>query len=285
MIEQCGSAPALPPNTNVLRIQRPSLMQVHSIGMVHVKSTRFHNIDSAIVTPTGIAGDRRFLLLDGEGRLISPSKHALYLPLAARIHADETWMNLTFPDGREIDAPLTFGPAFALDHLGIRQVEAMPVLGDWNDELSAFSGRPTRLIRTGIPNGGVDIKPITLVSTGSVAELSRRLGQTVDLRRFRCNLVIEAEQPHIEDTWNGRQLQLGDAILLVRSSVPRCIITQLDPDTGANNLRAVPALIGYRPKATIPDGLMPDYAAPGFASYAEVIAPGRVGVGDRVELL
>lgn len=260
-------------------------MQLQSIGMVHVKCTRFFNIDSAMITSTGIAGDRRFVLLDGHDRLISPSKHGLYLPLAARIHPDETQMTVSFPDGRKIEGPLTYGPVVTVDYLGIRHVQAMPVLGEWNAEFSAFAGRPTRLIRTENPNGGVDIKPITLVSTGSLAELSRRLGQTVDPRRFRSNLVIEAEQPHIEDSWNGRQLRAGDAILLVRSSVPRCIVTQLDADSGANNLRSVPALMGYRPNATIPDGLMPGYATPCFASYAEVVQPGRVEVGDRVELL
>lgn len=276
---------AAPPRTTPTRFQKRDLMRIHSIGMVHVKCTRFLNIDSAVITPAGIAGDRRFVLLDGRGRLISPSKHGLYLPLAARVDADETRMSLTFPDGRKIEAPLIYGPVVSFDHLGIRHVAATPVLGKWDAELTAFAGRPSQLFRTQIPNGGVDIKPITLVSTGSLAELSRRLGQSVDPRRFRCNLVVEAEQPHIEDTWNGRQLRLGEAILLVRSSVPRCIVTQLDADTGANNLRSVSALMGYRPKTIIPDDLMPDYAAPGFASYAEVIVPGRVRIGDRVELL
>ncbi|WP_024927446.1 MULTISPECIES: MOSC domain-containing protein [unclassified Mesorhizobium] len=260
-------------------------MRVHSLGMVHVKCTRFFNIDNALITSSGIAGDRRFMLLDDQDCLISPSKHGLYLSLVARIGVDEARMSLTFPDGRKIEAPLTYGPAVTIDHLGIRQVEVTPVLGGWNAEFTAFSGRPTRLVRAQVPNGGVDIKPITLVSTASLAELSRRLGQPIDPRRFRCNLVIEAEHPHIEDSWAGRQLRLGEAILLVRSSVPRCIVTQLDPDTGANNLRSVPALMDYRPKVKIPDGLMPDYATPGFASYAEVVRPGRVWVGDRVELL
>ena len=260
-------------------------MQVHSLGMVHVKCTRFLHIDSALITPSGVAGDRRYMLLDAQGCLISPSKHALYLPLAAWIDEDEARMSLTFPDGRKIEAPLTFGPVATTDHLGIRQVEVTPVLGRWDAELTAFAGRPTRLVRTQAPNGGVDIKPITLVSTASLAEVSRRLGQPVDPRRFRSNLVIEAQQSHIEDSWDGRELRLGEAILLVRSSVPRCIVTQLDPDTGANNLRCVPALTDYRPKVKIPDDLMPDYATPGFASYAEVVRPGRVRVGDPVELL
>ncbi|WP_156398569.1 hypothetical protein [Mesorhizobium sp. Root102] len=46
----------------------------------------------------------------------------------------------------------------------------MPVLGDWNAKLGAFAGRATRQVRTEGPNGGVDIKPITLVSTGSLAD-------------------------------------------------------------------------------------------------------------------
>jgi hypothetical protein len=43
-------------------------------------------------------------------------------------------------------------------------------------------------------------------------------------------------------------------------------------------------LIKYREKVSLPDGLIPGYATPGFASYAEVIEPGAVACGDRVSI-
>jgi hypothetical protein len=44
------------------------------------------------------------------------------------------------------------------------------------------------------------------------------------------------------------------------------------------------SLILTRPKTGLPDGLLPGYATPGFATYAEVLEPGEVAVGDKVEL-
>ncbi|KQU92770.1 hypothetical protein ASD12_25875 [Mesorhizobium sp. Root102] len=69
--------PRIRPRTTMALIERFYLLQVHSLGMVHVKCTRFFNINSTMITSTGIAGDRRFVLLDGQDCLISPSKHGL----------------------------------------------------------------------------------------------------------------------------------------------------------------------------------------------------------------
>ena len=43
-------------------------------------------------------------------------------------------------------------------------------------------------------------------------------------------------------------------------------------------------LIRYREKAALPDGMLPGFATPGFATYAEVLEPGTVQVGDLVAL-
>ena len=45
------------------------------------------------------------------------------------------------------------------------------------------------------------------------------------------------------------------------------------------------ALVKYRAKVNLPDGLLPNYATPGFATYAEVVKEGIIKVGDKVELV
>jgi uncharacterized protein len=140
----------------------------------------------------------------------------------------------------------------------------------------------SRCLTTG---AGIDILPITLVTTASIRRLEREIGGTVDPRRFRASFVLNNEVENEEDCWLDRTLRVGKALLKVRTPVPRCIIPGFNPEEGAHDLNVLRALTRYREKATYPDGLLPGRATPGFAVYAQVVEPGIVQVGDTVEAL
>ncbi len=258
-------------------------MKVKNIGMAHVKATRMLEVDRATVTARGIVGDRQFILLDESGSPLSPGDHRHYLPLRFDFDENLNVLVLSYPDGSRVEDDCLLGEeTFGLDFLGMRNVAVRKVEGEWNNRLRGFSGKTVTMVKVVTGGDGIDVLPITLVTTGSLDDLSKRMGAVVDHRRFRANLVIEHEEPFAEDSWNGKTLQVGSAVLRVRGAVPRCVVTQLDPDTGINNARTIPALMGFRPRVNLPDGLMPDYATPGFASYAEVRSAGEIAVGDPV---
>ena len=127
--------------------------------------------------------------------------------------------------------------------------------------------------------------PVTFLTTGSLRRLAREVGAPVDAARFRAGFVLDNQVEHEEDSWDGRRFRLGTALLAVRTAVPRCGITGFNPSTGLRDQDVMKGLIRYREKASLPDGMLPGFATPGFATYAEVIEPGTVSVGDRVELL
>ena len=103
--------------------------------------------------------------------------------------------------------------------------------------------------------------------------------------RFRAGLVLDNSIEQEEDQWDGKHLRIGTALLRVRTPVPRCGITGFNPTSGQRDQEVMKGMIRYRAKASLPDGMLPAYATPGFASYAEVIEAGTVSVGDRVEVL
>lgn len=255
--------------------------------MTPVKCSRFHQIQEAFVGEYGIAGDRDFILLDADDVPISSSKHALFLPLYFRYDSINRILYLTFPNGRQISDVCKFSDTtITLDFLGMRNIQVKKVLGIWNTILSEYSGRKVTLVFGGMPGNGIDVLPITIMTTGSLSHLEKRMGRRVEASRFRTNLIINHETPHIEDTWEGKHLSIGSNVILkVRSSVPRCIVTQLDPVSGHNNLRVIPALMEYRDKVNLPDGLMEEYSTPGFSSYAEVIKTGIIKNNDEVVVL
>jgi uncharacterized protein YcbX len=284
-VKWASAKPALPKHSLRNRHQRSGFMKVKHIGMAHVKATKLIELERATVTSRGIAGDRQFILLDEAGRPLPASQHRHYLAL--KFHFDEVRnvLTLTYPDGITVKEDCLLSEEISdLDFLGMRKIRVRRVEGEWNDRLGKFSGKAVTMVKVIGGGGGIDVLPITLVTTGSLDDLSKRTGSLADHRRFRANLIIEHEEPFAEDGWNGKTMRIGSVALRIRSSVPRCVVTQFDPDTGVNNLRTIPTLMGFRQRVHLPDGLMPDYATPGFASYAEVHSPGAVAVGDAVSI-
>ncbi len=261
-------------------------MQLASIGRVFVKATRFQNPDSVIVDADGIRHDRAFALIEADDKFVNSDQHRVFMPLAFDYDATAERLSLDLPDGRRIEGPAAAtGRRFGVDHFGLRTIEVAEVEGPWREVLSEFAGRPIGLVRCLSAQRAIDVFPVTLLTTGSLARLARELGAAVDAPRFRAGFVIEQPDEHAEDGWDGRSLQLGEVVLRVRTSVPRCAIPGFNPATGERDKDVMKSLMRYRDKVGLPDGMMPGYATPGFASYAEVLRPGRVRVGDEVVLL
>lgn len=92
-------------------------------------------------------------------------------------------------------------------------------------------------------------------------------------------MLIEVDgcAPHDEDTWAGRRVRVGEAVILVGDPVPRCVITTLDPQTGMRDFPTLKVIRQYR-------GVSQDDKLQ-FGVYGDVVEPGAVRVGDEVELL
>lgn len=262
------------------------MITVHQIGRTFVKATQFTNPETVEVLASGIRGDRDFFLLESSGAPISSNNHGTFFPLVFDYDFGSDTLKLSLPDGRIVEGPAAGnGTSFAFDYYGMRNILVTPVDGPWEDVLSSFAARPIRLVRCVATGGGIDILPLTLVTTASIRRLEREIGGTVDPRRFRASFVLNNEVEHEEDGWRDRTLSVGKALLKVRTPVPRCVIPGFNPGEGAPDLNVLRTLTRYREKVIHPDGLLPDYAAPGFAVYAQVLEPGIVRVGDTAEAL
>jgi uncharacterized protein YcbX len=106
-----------------------------------------------------------------------------------------------------------------------------------------------------------------VVTTASLAALG-----DPDARRFRATVVVETDEPWMEDTWLGKELTVGDATIRIGGPIPRCAVIDHHPETGAKDLRLLKALAQSRPTNRAGE--------PMFGVYATVTAPGRVTVTD-----
>jgi uncharacterized protein YcbX len=114
-------------------------------------------------------------------------------------------------------------------------------------------------------NDRFDILPLLIATDGMVAAVG------YDLRRFRPNLVIGGVPGLLERQWEGAKLRIGAVVIGMEDLRTRCIMTTFDPDSGQQDLGVL-----RRIRREFNGRL-------GLNSF--VITPGRVTVGDTVELI
>lgn len=254
------------------------MARVAGFNVTPVKSTALQHPDRLRFDVRGALGDRRFFLVDGNGKRFSGATKAPILPVVADYDEERDELELRLPDGVVVAGrPEPDGEALFVDFYG-REVPARVVDGDFTEALSRYAGHEVRLARPDRPGDALDVRPVTLVSLESVAELARQGGHdgTLDPGRFRMTIEIEGvSRPHEEDSWADREVRVGEVLLRVGTPVPRCVVTTLDPATGRRDFPTLRVIRDYR-------GVNAENELE-FGVYAEVLEPGEARVGDPVE--
>ena len=247
---------------------------VARISVTPVRGFRFEHPDEVELTKRGVIENRRFFLVDGDGKRLRSSLTAWPIAVEGRYDAARERLWMRFPDGREVEgSALGHGGEVQGVFKGGRIVPARIVEGEWTSLLSELAGHPVRVARPKQP-GECLVQPVTLVSNGSVARLSREAGMEVDDRRFRMLFSLGGCGEHEEDAWAGRLVRAGEALLRVGGPVDRCAATSRHPETGERDLDTLRLIRSYR---VVRDGEAID-----FGVYATVEQPGHVRVGDPV---
>jgi uncharacterized protein YcbX len=251
------------------RVAQFSIAPVRSLGLQHPTE-----ID---VTDVGVVEDRRFYLTNDANRLIDQLIVFKLVQVQSRTDPDATSLWLRFPDGTVVDGTVELDEAVETPIHG-RTGVGHRVIGPWEASLSEFVGRPLRLIRCDRPGGTRRGHPTSIISDGTLRELAAHAGvDAIDHRRFRMLINLEGATAHEEDTWIGRHIALGDAILRVTEPDARCAITTHDPDTGEPDLDTLRTIIAYR---GLREGRHADLGV-----LADVVQPGRIRAGDEVTVL
>jgi hypothetical protein len=228
--------PATKPPTKRAMLARISVYPVKGLDPIELDAC-------AIATGGALAGDRRFALVDGEGRPVSGKR----CPTIHRVRARHA-----LAEGEiELEAP---GAPLARFRLAGDQAE-----------IEAWLGRalalPVRLVRDdarGFPDDTAAWGP-TVISTASLAEVAGWFpGLAVDgaRRRFRANLEIDGVPAFWEDRLFGPAgatvpFRIGDVLALGTNPCARCVVPTRDPDTG-DVLSGFQKAFVARRRATLP---------------------------------
>ena len=264
-----------------------------TINRFPVKSLRGESPAEAVVEPWGLAGDRRWLVVDADGALITAREYPRLLLATPTLRADGG-LDLTSPDADPVQVPPP--PAGPLVDVRVWKAELQATLADDQGWFAALLGVPARLVylddptrrhpdpvftRPGDLVSFADGYPLLLTTTASLDALNDLIleGPRGDegplaMTRFRPNVVVAGGEAWAEDGW--RSVRIGGAVFRAVQGCARCVMTTTDPDTAARGKEPIATLARHRRW----DG------ATWFGMNLVPDSPGAtIRVGDEVEIL
>ena len=250
-------------------------LQVVRAGFAPIKGTRHLAYDTVTLDAHGAAGDRGFALVSVDeddptrGRVLRTVQNPSLVAVSARIVGER--LDVELPDGHRVSAvPVASGETLTCDYWG-RDVALELVDGPHTELFSRWLGRSVRLARAG--RGDVIFAgSVSLVTTASLRDLAQwadRATLVEQVSRFRPTLVVETDEPYVEESWLGREVRVGAATIRIDVPIPRCAVIDLHPETGVKDVRLLKTLAAHRP--------LNRAGEPAFGVFAEVVTPGDVG--------
>ncbi len=232
---------------------------IHSLHIYPIKSCQGIDLDSVELTDTGFKYDRHWMLVDKQGDFLSQRK----FPAMAKIKTALTENSLVVSsDGVEptLEIPLKSN-----------STEKIPV-NIWNDQCSAtivsseaslwfseFLGVSCDLVflkdtehRLVDPDyakdkqrvGFADGFPLLILSRASTDLLSDKLGETIDINRFRANIIIDGCDAHEEDLWS--KISVNSIDILLAKPCSRCVIPSINQQSAEKHSTLLKTLASYR---------------------------------------
>ena len=232
-----------------------------SIHIYPIKSCAPLALRSSPVETRGLARDRRWMVVDAHGKMLTGREHAR-LPLIRALPNADGSLHLDAPgsSGIRVAIPDAYGERIA------RRGWNMPVSPGLAKEtanawLSTFVGAPALLLymdaecvravdaKYAAPGDEVSLAddfPLLLISQAALDLLNAKLAKPVSMLRFRPNLVVAGTDAHAEDGW--KRIRVGEVEFDVVKPCVRCVFTTVDFERGERDPSGEPlrTLIGYR---------------------------------------
>ena len=271
-------------------------LQLTDVWRYPVKSCRGERLAEALVEPWGLAGDRRWMVVDAEGVAVTAREYPQMVLVTPRL--GHGLIALSSPGLADLTVPVPSGEDLVPVRVWASELVAAPADDEAAAWLSKVIGEQVRLVYLDDPTrrptnpsysqdtdrvSFADGYPLLLTSEESlgalndwIAEGSKASEGPVPMRRFRPNVVVSGTSAWAEDGW--RRLRIGPVGFRAVKGCGRCVLTTVDPDTAAKGHEPLFALARHRRwdnKVWFGVNLIPDTAGPGA-----LIRP-----GDRVEVL
>ncbi|GGD71444.1 MOSC domain-containing protein [Lacimicrobium alkaliphilum] len=205
-----------------------------------IKSTRGLQLSRSVVTAEGLALDRRFMLADRKGRMLTGRALPKLVQVKATPLSDGLLVTHPNMPPLELHYPQFSGDGIET-HVWKDKFSGLATHQQADDWFSALLGRDCQLLYTGNESprfsqsadthvSFADGYPLLVISQASLEALNQRLAQPHRMEQFRPNLVVTGTEPFAEDNWE--RIRIGEVELRLDNPCSRCIFTTRDPKNG-----------------------------------------------------
>lgn len=231
--------------------------RVQSLWIYPVKSMKGIQLSEACATSEGFEHDRRWMLVDDKGTFMTQREHAQLALFECQLEHSSLIVSY---EGDSIDIPLNYRDHEIINvNLWQSSFKAGVVskeINSWfserlNIDLRFVQMLPEHKRRRSITKspyrfdvGMADGYPYLVLSMESVDLLNSKLENSVDINRFRANIIVSGVGAHGEDGWN--EYSIGDAFFKNIKPCPRCVVVTIDQESGEKGVEPLATMSKYR---------------------------------------
>ncbi|MEU6388426.1 MOSC N-terminal beta barrel domain-containing protein [Streptomyces sp. NPDC046939] len=243
-------------------MSQPVLSSIH----VHpLKAVRGHAPREAAVEPWGLAGDRRWVLVDADRKIVTQRQHPrLALAAAEQLPGG---VRLSAPGMEPLAVDVPEPDITATIQVWKDKVEAVPAAGRAHAWWSAYLGADTQMLhlddpatrrpidpeyaRPGETVSFADGYPLLVTTLSSLDALNSLIAQgdhadegPLPMNRFRPSVVVSGTAPWAEDDWT--RIAIGEVTFRITKKCGRCVVTTTDQDTAERGKEPLRTLARHR---------------------------------------
>ena len=277
-------------------------VNIQQLSIYPVKSLRGFTVDSATLTPQGLAHDRQWMIIDSNNRFVTQRKHGQMVLIHTEIidqqlilrHRQQPNHAPLIIDIAHVPTTPEFDAIIWKDTC--RVIDEGDAAGQWISEAIGIPElRLVRMANTPRPQSKPDLlgentytyfadaAPYLIANTASLAAVNQQLRDNgfdaVPMENFRPNIVIDGIEAFIEHTLDG--LTHTDYALKHCYPCQRCVMPTVDIATGQRHPK-------QQPFSLISDiNAMPDNPkAPAFGENAILLTGENniIRVGDKLNV-
>ena len=235
-----------------------SELKLTQIWIYPVKSLGGISLPGGKVTGKGLQYDRRWMLVDEEGKFITQRVY----PEMALFHPSLSGTRLTITHGTDAvdisldQPPVGEGAKVQIWDDVVTAIEVSRAHSEWfSDHLKMKcqlvyfpeeNERPVDPVYK-VNDEHVSLAdgyPFLIIGQSSLDDLNSKLATAIPINRFRPNLVFSGGEPYEEDLW--RDFSVGNTRFVGVKPCARCVLTTVDPDTGEKGTEPLRTLATYR---------------------------------------
>ena len=233
-------------------------VSIHSLHIYPVKSCQGIDCNQVDLTKTGFKYDRHWMLVDKQGQFLSQRKFPEMARIQTRLMHDSLIISADNCTQLEIplESPIKNRLAVSIwkDQCSASMVSA--AASHWfstflnhDCDLVFLPPNEPRLVDPEYAHvnqtvGFADGFPLLILSRASITLLASKLGATIDINRFRANIVLEGCEAHEEDNWSA--IAVNNIHIDLVKPCSRCVIPSIDQHTSEPHPTLLKTLAGYR---------------------------------------